>query len=111
MPDSEAVKMYRDRFKLNCSVGRKYDIDATVTDLDLWEYVLNSWGYYKNGKWRNFSPLNLSGLLSEYERLENAKPEQRRVVDESVTEHRETSVAQRRDTDLSDLFAPLRKDS
>ena len=56
MADSAAVKMYRDRFKLNCSVGRKYDIDATVTDLDLWEYVLNNWGYFSKGKWHNYNP-------------------------------------------------------
>jgi hypothetical protein len=76
MPDSEAVKMYRDKFRLNCSLGRKHDIDATVTDLDLWQYVLESWGYWKAGKWHTYSPLSVAKMLSEYERLEqNGKHE------------------------------------
>ena len=71
--DSPAVKAYRDKFKLNCSIGRKFDIDATVRDLDLWKFVLNSWGYNKNGKWVSHNPLNIGHLLSEYERLERKR--------------------------------------
>ena len=68
--DSPAVKMYRDKFKLNLNIGRKEDIDLTITDLNLWDHVLNNWGYYSKGKWVKYSPLNISALLSEYERLE-----------------------------------------
>ena len=77
MADSEAVKAWRDRFKLNCSRGRKYDIDVTVTDLDLWRYVLNNWGYWKGGKWIKFNPLATGQQLSEYERLERKRLERR----------------------------------
>jgi len=69
MSDSPAVKMYRDKFHLNLNAGRRYDIDATVTDLELWQQVLNTWGYEKKGKWHNFNPLKVGHLLSEYERL------------------------------------------
>ena len=68
--DSEAVTAYRDQFGLNCSKGRKADIDATVADLELWRKVLASWGYQNGDKWIKFNPLNIGHMLSEYERLE-----------------------------------------
>jgi hypothetical protein len=68
--DSEAVQAYRAQFGLNCSRGRKADIDATVTDLSLWRRVLASWGYQSGDKWIRFNPLNIGHMLSEYERLE-----------------------------------------
>jgi len=71
---SPAVRLYMDKFKLQPSIGRKEDIDKTVTDLDLWQYVLESWGYYKAGKWHTYSPLSIGKMLSEYERLETDKP-------------------------------------
>lgn len=68
--DSPAVKAYRDKFCLNLSLGRRYDIDVTVLDLALWNQVLNNWGYVKDGKWKSFNPLSIGKMLSEYERLE-----------------------------------------
>lgn len=68
--DSEAVKAWRDHFRLNCSPGRKQDIDLTVTDLALWRDVLRSWGYHRGGKWIKFNPLAIGHQLSEYERRE-----------------------------------------
>jgi hypothetical protein len=68
--DSAAVKAWRDKFSLNTSKYWKWAIDTTVTDLKLWEFCLNSWGYWKNGKWKSFNPFALDHLLSEYERLE-----------------------------------------
>lgn len=73
MPDSEAVKLWRDKWKLNLSLGRKRDIDLTVLDLELWKYVLDNWGYFKAGKWVSFNPLSVGKQLSEYERLERKK--------------------------------------
>lgn len=73
MSDSPAVKAYRDKFRLNLNYGRRYDIDATVDDLELWNYVLNHWGYWKNGKWKSFNPLNVGHMLSEYERLDQKR--------------------------------------
>lgn len=64
-PDS--VKLWRDTFKLNLRIGFREDIIATVTDLKLWKEVLENWGYWKDGKWIKFSPLNVKGMLSEYE--------------------------------------------
>ena len=68
--DSPAVKLWRNKFKYNLSPGRKYDIDATVTNLNLWKQVLDNWGYMKNGKWKPFNPFSVGKQLSEYERLE-----------------------------------------
>lgn len=69
-PDSEAVKIWRDKFKYNLSPGRKKDIDLTIQDLELWKHVLDNWGYYKEGMWIKFNPFAVGHQLSEYERLE-----------------------------------------
>lgn len=73
MEESPAVKAYRDKFRLNLNFGYRSDIDATVTDLELWDFVLKNWGYWKNGKWKSFNPLSVGKLLSEYERLERKR--------------------------------------
>jgi hypothetical protein len=66
------VKLYRDTFLFCPNQGFRKDIAVTVENLDLWKVVLRNWGYWKDGKWKKFNPLNVKGLLSEYERL-NAK--------------------------------------
>lgn len=71
--ESPAVAAYRNRFKLNLNYGRRYDVESTVTDLDLWNFVLTHWGYYSKGKWKSYNPLNVSGMLSEYERLDRKR--------------------------------------
>lgn len=73
MPDSEAVKIWRDFTRYNLNASRKRDIDLTVTDLELWKFVLDHWGYFKKGKWVKFNPLAVGHQLSEYERLERKK--------------------------------------
>ena len=73
MPDSPAVKIWRDKWRKNLNIGRREDIDATITDLKLWQQVLDNWGYVKDGKWVSFNPLAVSHQLSEYERLETNK--------------------------------------
>lgn len=73
MPDSDAIKAYRNKFKLNLNPGRRQDVDATITDLELWQFVLDHWGYWKNGKWKSFNPLNVHHMLSEYERLDRKR--------------------------------------
>lgn len=77
MPDSEPVRLWRERFKLNLSASWKADVEKTVTDLDLWKTILETWGWFdSNKKWHSRSP-GIKGLLTEYERLatpnENAK--------------------------------------
>jgi hypothetical protein len=70
--DSPAIKLYRDTFRLNLNHGFRKDVELTVTDLDLWQEVLTNWRYLKDGKWKPKNPLNIKGLLSEYEYRSNA---------------------------------------
>jgi hypothetical protein len=74
MSDSPAVKIWRDKWRKNLNIGRREDIDATITDLKLWQQVLDNWGYVKDGKWVSFNPLAVGHQLSEYERLEQKQP-------------------------------------
>lgn len=102
MPDSAAVTIWRDQMRYNLSKGRKADIDATVTDLELWKFVLANWGYFKKGKWVKFNPLAVGHQLSEYERLERqGKTDVYTVVQEVAYERyrkeRDTSVSVWRD--------------
>lgn len=76
MSDSEAVKVWRDKWKLNLNASRKRDIDLTVKDLELWRFVLEHWGYWKSGKWVKWNPLAVGHQLSEYERLERKRSSQ-----------------------------------
>lgn len=102
MPDSAAVTIWRDKFHYNLNRGRKEDIDATVTDLELWKFVVDNWGYRKAGKWKSFNPFNVGHMLSEYERLERqGKTDTYSVVQEVAYERyrkeRDTSVSVWRD--------------
>lgn len=74
--DSAAVKIWRDKWKLNLNASRKRDIDLTVKDLELWKFVLEHWGYWKLGKWVKWNPLAVGHQLSEYERLERKRSSQ-----------------------------------
>ena len=64
---------WRDHFKMNLNLGYRHDIDATITDLELWRFVIEHWGYNSRGKWVSFNPLSVSKQLSEYERLERKR--------------------------------------
>ena len=68
MPDSEPVKLWREKFKLNLSASWKADVEKTITDLDLWKSLLDSWWYIDSqGKKRTKHP-GIKNLLTEYER-------------------------------------------
>ncbi len=67
MDDSDAVRAWRDLFKLNISASWKHDIDITITDIELWREILKGWGYWKGRKWVKKAPF-IKDLLSEYER-------------------------------------------
>lgn len=68
--DSPAVKLWRDKFKLNLSASWKHDVDITVTDIELWKSILAGWKWQDaKGKWHNKAP-GIKELLTEYERLE-----------------------------------------
>ena len=82
--DSPAVKIWRDKWRKNLNIGRREDIDATITDLKLWQQVLDNWGYVKDGKWVSFNPLAVSHQLSEYERLEQKQPRRPTSNEESI---------------------------
>ncbi len=58
----EAVRFYRDTFRLCPNFGRRKDIVSTVDDVDLWKTLLTEW---KEQKW---NPLRVNWMLSEYER-------------------------------------------
>lgn len=70
--DHDAVKLYRNTFKLTPCHGFRKDIIATVKSLSLWKEVLDNWGYIKGGKWIKQNPLNVKGMMNEYERRSNA---------------------------------------
>jgi len=84
MPDSEAVKLYRDIFRLTPNIGRREDIEKTVTDLKLWQEVLENWGYTKDGKWHHFNPLSIGKMLSHYEYLQEQQPRRPASNEESI---------------------------
>lgn len=69
METEEAIKIWRDVFKLNLKPGFKRDVLSTVTDLELWKTILIEW---KKKKW---NPFKINWMLSEYERRE--KPGER----------------------------------
>lgn len=58
----EAVKLYRDTFRLCPNYGRRQDIVSTVENLNVWKEVLTEW---KEQKW---NPLKINWMLSDYER-------------------------------------------
>lgn len=68
--DHPAVIAYRNHFKLCPNAGRRRDMAVSVNDLNLWQQVLETWGYQKDGKWISFSPLSVGKMVSEYERRE-----------------------------------------
>ena len=62
----EAVRFYRETFRLCPNFGRRQEIVSTVTDLNLWQSVLSEW------KEKQWNPLKLNWMLSEYERREKS---------------------------------------
>jgi hypothetical protein len=102
--DHEAVKLYRDVFKFCPKLGFRMDIVKTVKDFDLWKNVLTNWGYEKEGKWIKFNPLNVKGMVQEYER--RATDERKRTYGSvsgergSLRQGGETRIPQRRDGHL-----------
>lgn len=99
MPDSEAVTLWRDRFRLNLSASWKRDVEKTVTDLDLWREVLDGWFYFDSqGKKRTKHP-GIKGILDEYERrLQNAKANNQALALPARSRER---ISTGRDSDVS----------
>ena len=80
MADSEPVRLWRDKFKLNLSKSWKIDVDKTVTDLVLWRKILNGWKYQtSHGTWKSRAP-GIKQLLTEYERLSIDRAEKQRSI-------------------------------
>jgi len=68
MTEHPAVKLWRDHFHLNLSASWKADVEKTITELDLWKEILDSWWYIDSqGKKRTRHP-GIKNLLTEYER-------------------------------------------
>jgi|ERR1041384_3587176 hypothetical protein len=75
--DCQAVKLWRDRFKLNLSNSWKRDVEVTVTDLKLWKWILDNWYWIDDAGKRHSKHPGIKGLLTEYERLMNQRSEVR----------------------------------
>lgn len=99
--DHPAVIAYREHFKLCPMAWFRKEIVQTVKDLSLWKDVLSNWGYEKDGKWKKFNPLNVKGLMSEYERrARNGESSNQR---ESIQERLPTRLSERRETPLPEV--------
>jgi hypothetical protein len=102
-----AVKMYRDIFKFCPNLGFRKEIILTVTDLDLWKSILSTWGFSKDGKWKSHNPLNVKGLMSEYERRAAKHTERSNATDrskrDSLPNGSEARVSEWRNGNLSRL--------
>lgn len=96
--DHEAVKAYRDQFKFCPNAWRRKEIVLTVKDLDLWKSVLANWGYWKEGKWIKFNPLNTNGMIQEYER--QARNTNRISQPRTGSEDRQAGVSERGSRDM-----------
>src|SRR5438094_6654513 len=67
--DHPAVKLWRDKFRLNLSASWKRDVEITVKDLKLWKSILDGWYWIDTkGKKQKKAP-GIKNLLTEYERL------------------------------------------
>jgi len=100
--ESEAVKLWRDKFKLNLSSSWKRDVEITVTDLDLWQKILDGWRYRDDrGHWHTRHP-GIKGLLDEYERLKADA-----IRQESGGVHRAESVPERVAGRMSEQRVPV----
>ena len=71
--ECEAVKLWRDKFKLNISASWKHDVEITITDLELWKEILEGWFYFDKRRKKHTKHPGMKGLLDEYERLERRK--------------------------------------
>src|SRR5262245_20392796 len=90
MSDSPAVKIWRDKFKLNLSASWKHDVEITVKDLRLWKSLIENWRGHPG----------IKGLLDEYERRYEIQQERNRI-------HRQKSVPERSPVRVPELRLPL----
>jgi len=101
--DSEAVKLWRDKFKLNISASWKLDVDKTVTDIELWREILAGWYYIKAGKKIRKAP-GIKNLLTEYERLAtDHKGTEKHNGPESVSDHHRPWLSKRSNSDVPEV--------
>ena len=98
----EAVRLYRETFRLCPSYGRRQDIISTVTNIELWKTVVNEW---KTQKW---NPLRINWMLSEYERREKLSERttaiaQRSTERRSDQKHLSVRVSKRRHPEMPSM--------
>ncbi|SRR6266542_7065531 len=94
MADCEAVKLWRDTFKLNVSASWKRDVEITVKDLSLWKTILQQWK-------REHRHPGIKQLLDEYDRRKFNE-----VQSQSSGVHRQESLSQRRAGRVSESRMP-----
>lgn len=96
----EAIKIWRDTFKLNLKPGFKQDVLLTVTDLELWKTILLEW---KKKKW---NPFKINWMLSEYERREQngTTPTVKRTIERiSCAKDSQVGLSERSDRGMRDV--------
>ena len=103
MDDSEAVRIWRDAFRLNLSASWKRDVEVTVQDVELWKRLIASWHYYKNGRKIKKSPA-IKTLLDEYEQREREQLEarnRRHNEAEAISGRSREGLSERSNCDMS----------
>lgn len=99
-PDSDAVKLWRDKFRLNLSKSWKADVDKTVTDLALWREILDGWYWLdRYGNKISKSP-GIKQLLTEYERLSANKHDHEA---EAISRHSGEGLSERGNGNVSQV--------
>ena len=71
MPDSPAITLWRNQYRLNLNLSWRAEVDKTVTDVPLWRQILAKWKREKRHP-------GIKDLLAEYESRSADAEHQRR---------------------------------
>ena len=105
MPDSPAVKAWRDKTKLNLSASWKRDVTITIKDVVLWQEILDNWKWQDSkGKWHKKHP-GIKQLLDVYE-LEERLRKERAIQQESGRVHSQEGISERTERGVSKSAMP-----
>lgn len=94
----EAVLFYRETFSLMPNRGFRSDIAVTVKtyeDLCIWQNLLAHWGYFKDGKWRKRSPMDIKGMLTVFEMKQRDEQRKRGQLDRANQDGKAAALSAR----------------